>query len=48
MKMAIINKQNMFEYSPVYVDKLVLLCSWLEIKLLVKVFPFFVMWMDMN
>jgi hypothetical protein len=39
MKMAIIKSLNIFEYSPVYVDKLISLLSWLEIKILVEVFP---------
>lgn len=40
MKMAIINGLNMFEYSPVFVDKQILLCNWLEVKFIVQVFPF--------
>jgi len=40
MKKAIINSLNMFQYSPVFVDKQILLCSWLEVKFLVQVFPF--------
>ena len=40
MKMAKINSLNMFQYSPVYVDKQIFLCGWLEIKSIVQVFPF--------
>ena len=41
MKMAIINSLNMFQYSPVFVDKQILLCNCLEVKFLVQVFLFF-------